>query len=190
MNLKIKILISIGVVGLTIGLIIYFVIFPTVKDIQSIKQAVYLERIDLEKKYLRGQLLNKTIEDFEKIKPERSKLMSIFITAGEELEFIQNLEEVASRHSIDQVLRLQSDQSRHDFYFSFPIAATAEGQFTNILQYLRGIEHLQHYFNISEISISSGRGRAVDDPIVMSINGKMYGVSAEEKADTDKEGEL
>ena len=71
MNFKVKITIStIGVI-LIISLITVFIIIPTISDIKKISNPIYLERVDLEKKYLRGQLLKKTVSNFEEIKSQK-----------------------------------------------------------------------------------------------------------------------
>ncbi|MBI3290881.1 type 4a pilus biogenesis protein PilO [Candidatus Falkowbacteria bacterium] len=185
MKLDIKVKISIYVVAviIIIAFISYFIILPTIRDIQSIKKAVYLEREDLERKYLRGQLLNKTIEDFERIKPEKDKLLSIFITEGEELEFITDLEEIAGRHNIEQNIKLQSNKSRENFYFSLPLEISGTGNFTQILRYLKDIERLKYYFNIKNIAASTSQGGGTLAPINVTLSGKIYGVPIEEKSD-------
>ena len=92
MSVKRKIIISVAAVLSVTFIVVYFIILPTIRDIKKISDAVYQERVDLEKKYLRGQLLKKTIQDFEKIKPQQEKLAAAFIKEGEELEFITALE--------------------------------------------------------------------------------------------------
>src|SRR3989338_5790437 len=102
-----KMIIMILTVLITSGLIVYFIILPTVKDIKKITASVYAERLDLEKKYLRGQLLKATVENFEKVKDQQPLLAGSFVAAGQELNFIQTLEKIANRHQIDQDLKLK-----------------------------------------------------------------------------------
>ena len=73
MSVKRKISVALVVVILILVGVVALVIWPTITDIRKISNAIYLERIDLEKKYLRGQLLRKTVDDFEKIKPTIEK---------------------------------------------------------------------------------------------------------------------
>jgi len=179
MPTKKKITILISIVVLITAAIIYFIIMPTVRDIEEISNSVRDERIDLEKKYLRGQLLRKTIENFEKIKPEQEKLASIFIVEEEELKFITTLEETAAKNQINQDIRLQSiggmEKSKEKEFYPVPLSITTQGNFVKIMQYLNDLEHLNYYFNISSIIINSGgKSQGSGSLITMVLNGEVY----------------
>jgi len=155
-------------------LIIYFIVIPTVRDIKKISSDVYAERLDLEKKYLRGQLLKKTVEDFEKIKPQKNKLLSAFITENQELEFITNLEKIATENKLTQNIRLHQnpDDQGDKIFYNLPLEVTAQGDFINIMKYLRDLETLSYYFNINSISLDSDG----QTPLSVSVNlkGSVY----------------
>lgn len=177
MKIKQKIIISIVVVLSIMGLVIYLIIFPTINEIKGISDAVYAERLDLEKKYLRGQLLRKTIKDFEDIKPKEDKLASIFIVEGEELEFIKILETIASRHNLEQDISFQAIKNVElvKGYYSLPLGLTTKGGFINTLSYLKDLEQLNYYFNVSAITISS-----VGQEVNTRIEGTIFALPAEE----------
>ncbi|MAF13839.1 MAG: hypothetical protein CMI53_03030 [Parcubacteria group bacterium] len=156
MTVKLKIGISIGVVMVVMSIIIYFVILPTVNDIKSISDAVFNERLDLEKKYLRGQLLKETIENFEKIEPEKEKLTSIFIIEGEELEFITLLEKIAETYNLTQTLKLNTpDKSTNVEYYTLSSQVSVNGEFIDVLKYLESLEQSNFYFNISSLALDT-----------------------------------
>jgi Tfp pilus assembly protein PilO len=171
MTIKKKIAISITIVIAAIGLIIYFIILPTIKDIEAISEAVYAERVDLEKKYLRGQLLKKTVENFQKIEPEKDKLVSIFINEGEELKFITALERIAASHGLVQNLKLQTRREGSNNYYPLPLEITTKGRFIQTLRYLKDLERLNYYFNIFSLNLSNGEGGNL---ITGAINGEIY----------------
>lgn len=184
MTIKKKIAIYILGVSIITSLIIYFVILPTLRDIKKINEAVYAEKIDLEKKYLRGQLLKKTIEDFEKIKPEKDKLKSLFITEGEELTFITALEKVAASHNLNQKLSLQplkDNEEGNNLYYSLPLTITIQGKFIDTLKYLEDLEKLNYYFNILSITISTNL-KGQEDLVMVKLEGKIYGLSTKKEA--------
>ena len=52
MSVKRKIIISVAAVLSVTFIVVYFIILPTIRDIKKISDAVYQERVDLEKKYL------------------------------------------------------------------------------------------------------------------------------------------
>lgn len=173
MGIKRKIVITILIFIAITALIVYLIILPTVKQIRAISDAVYIERVDLEKKYQRGQLLRKTIEDFEKIRPKKDKLSSVFIMEGNELEFITALEQIAISHGIEQSLRLQPIDSSQDskYYYPLPLSISIDGEFTKILKYLKNLEQLNFYVNISSISINAGEKNNI---ISANLDGEIF----------------
>lgn len=181
MSIKQKMIIYLTSVIFIISLIIYFIILPTIRDIKKMSDDIYAERVDLEKKYQRGQLLRKTVENFEKIKPEKDKLTSAFIIAGRELEFITTLENVASTHQLAQDIKFQRAQSEGvNTTFPSPLELTvSKGSFTKILQYLKDLERLNYYFNISSINMDvASKGQSQP---VTTLRGNVYTLSLEEK---------
>ena len=158
MNAKIKITIFIVGIILIISIIAFFIIIPTVSDIKKISGAIYTERVDLEKKYLKGQLLKKTVNDFEAIKPQKDKLDTIFIIRDEELKFISTLEGIASRNNVDQTINLQTKEIKQkDGIKALPLKITVTGNFTQVMKYLTNLERLNYYFNISTLNLGASK---------------------------------
>ncbi len=175
MEIKYKIIAAVMVVIVISGLIYYFVILPTINDIKSISSSVYLERLDLEKKYLRGQLLKKTMEDFEKIKPEKKRLSRIFVKKGQELEFITALEKISSNHGLEQSLKLGANQNLTNTYYPTRLEVSVKGEFIDFLKYLNNLEKFDYYYNIDSITISSDSQRGNTGDFVNSvIAGKIF----------------
>lgn len=176
MSVKRKIILSILIVLIGTSLISYFIILPTVNDIKAIKEAVYLERVDLEVKYLKGQLLNKALDDFEKTKTEKDKLTSVFIIKGEELEFITSLEQIAENYNIAQELKLgQGESMGNKQYSTSRLSVNAQGPFNDLLKYLDEIRHLNYYYNIDEIDIRTGNTLEGGlDQITMNFSGNIF----------------
>lgn len=177
MNIKRKIITSITlVIAGTIG-IIYFIILPTIADINEIKNAVLLERIDLEKKYLRGQLLNKALEDFEIRKNEKENLLGVFIAEGEELEFVTSLEKIAEDNNVIQKLSLDNSQAvANQPYKTSILSVVSQGNFTDILNYLEDIKKLKYYYNINQMEIKDGSGE-----ITVQFSGKIFIIPSDQK---------
>lgn len=176
MSIKQKIISYIVLVVIAIGGLIYLIILPTAKDIKKINDDVLAERIDLEKKYLRGQLLRTTIENFEKIKPQEDKLNEIYIGQNEELKFITALENIANKYNLDQKIQLaENTDTGSVIYESLALNITTSGSYINILQYLKDIERLNFYFNISKISVTTGgKTKTIETPIIISMNGEIF----------------
>lgn len=178
MNIKKKIIISITLILAGTAGIVYFIILPTIADINEIRKAVLIERTDLEKKYQRGQLLNKALEDFDTRKDEKEKLLSVFITEGQELEFITSLEQIAENNNIVQGLSLANGkQDNNQFYKTSILSVTAQGSFSDILEYLEDIKQLDYYYNIDELEIKSG----ANENVTLQFAGKIFIITAEQK---------
>ena len=173
-----KIIILIVAVGLISGSIVYWIILPTMRDIKQITAAVYAERLDLEKKYLRGQLLKKTVADFEQVKDQQAVLTKSFVAAGQELKFIQTLENLASQHQIDQEIKLAADatsQKSADLS-PLPLTLNLKATFNQTMDYLQDLERLNLYivissFNIAIVGESQQRPQGLTNTV---LTGKVY----------------
>jgi Tfp pilus assembly protein PilO len=154
-----------------ITVIILFIIVPTVNDIKNISNSIYQERIELEKKYLRGQLLKKTVSDFEAIKPQQDILDEIFIKDGEELKFVSILEDLADNNGVRQNLDLQIKNTEEKKGIKhIPLKITVSGNFHQVMGYLNDLQMLKYYFNISDLRITSDR-----EMITATFSGLVFG---------------
>jgi Tfp pilus assembly protein PilO len=155
MSLKKKIVIFLSAVITANLFIVYLIIIPTINEIKKISQSIYAERMDLERKYQKGQLLRETINNFEKIRLDKEKFVKSLILEGKELEFITVLEQISEKHNINQSLSLKKSQEKDElkgFYYVIPLEITLSGDFIDILKYLKDIEKMDYYLNISTIN--------------------------------------
>ncbi|OGY47433.1 MAG: hypothetical protein A3J65_04780 [Candidatus Buchananbacteria bacterium RIFCSPHIGHO2_02_FULL_45_11b] len=183
MAIKRKIIISIALVGAATGLIVYAIILPTIQDIKKISDAVYAERMDLEKKYIRGQLLKKTLEDFEKARPQKEKLASVFVNQGKELEFITALEKIAADQGLKQNIQMPAatgKKSEKNLY-SRLLGITVNGDFIGILKYLKDLEKLNYYFNISSLTVGLDGKNPGNKAVNAILTGKIYTLPGAQK---------
>ncbi len=78
-DLKKKIILSMAIFLLIILGLLLFVVIPTVRDIKNMSREIEEQRLDLEKKYIKGQSLKQLAENLKMIEPELVKLDKIFI---------------------------------------------------------------------------------------------------------------
>lgn len=155
LNLKNKIAINITVIIVFMSIIGYFIILPTLSDIRKMESEIEAQRVDLEKKYVKGQSLKKLSENLKKIEPNLVIFDQVFINQSRALEFITTLEEIANRHGVTQKLNLMTEKSAgNNGYVKTPLNFNIEGDFTNVMRYLADIENLNYYININSIEIS------------------------------------
>lgn len=166
-NLTKKIFISFFSLLLFILFILYFIILPTIKTIKTIGDEIQAQRVDLEKKYIRGQNLKQLSENLKKIEPQLAKLDQIFINQNRELEFITTLEHVASENNIIQKINLGSLQPLSgQIYQKMPLQLSTQGNFMRQINYLATLEALNYYININSLELLSSPAQVV--PIVQS----------------------
>jgi len=155
LSLKNKIIISLGLFILILASIIYFIIIPTMDDIQTIENEIEQQRIDLEKRYIKGQSLRQLTDNLEIIEPQLTTLDQIFIAQDQELEFITTLEQLAEDNNISQKINLTINDKLDNTYQEIPVKISARGNYLNLMNYLTDLEALNYYINISSLDLSS-----------------------------------
>jgi len=184
MSIKKKILIFFITIVAATSIIFYLIILPTVSEIRKISKAIYDERVDLEKKYLRGQLLKKTMEDFEMIKPKKNQLASVFLTLGQELNFITTLEKIAGENRLTPNIQLNINEIKEkDDIKEIPIILTVQGNFIQTMDYLSSLERLNYYINLSSLKLTAGSpNEASGSNIITTIlSGKINAIDADQE---------
>jgi len=154
MDAKKKFLLYFGIVVIICAAIVYFVIIPTTNDIKQISDKIYNEKVDLEKRYIKGQLIKKLVEDFKKIKPQQEKLELIFIKEGTELNLITKLENLASTNNVDLEINLENIRELNKLQ-SMQLQLSIDGNYLDTIAYLNDIERLNNYYNLDTIRVNT-----------------------------------
>lgn len=152
----------------------YFIILPASEDIKEIRSKISELRIDLEKKYIRGQSLRKLSESLKIIESQIPKLDEIFIKKSEAINFITALEEIAASANIEQEINLVSDhEKKTETHNKTPLQLSTTGSFTNQIEYLNKLESLNYYINIMSLEIIGRHGEETNN-INMNIFSNTY----------------
>ena len=114
---KNKFIVNIGAVFLFFIAITAFIIYPVLTEISKVNREITDERIKLERKLALGLNIKKIIKDLEEIEGPAKLLDTIFINQGNELDFVRNLESIATKHGVD--LEFNSDFIGEDLDFGF-----------------------------------------------------------------------
>jgi len=111
-------------------------------------------------------------EDFEKIKPERDRLNTIFLLTGDELSFITTLEQIAHNRQLAEH-KIDLQPARSGF---FPLRLTLSGTFEQVMGYVSDIESLSQYYIIDNLSVATSRIENGTEPAAIRLNlsGKIY----------------
>lgn len=156
LNLKNKIILSIGSFFIFIFIVIYFVIFPSIRDIKNIRDDIEAQRVDLERKYVKGQSLKSLSEKLAKAEEKIHVLDQVFIGEEDGLEFVTTLEGIAGKNNIKQKINLLPSLVTDSSYYQLvPLQLFPQGNFNQLLDYLTGLETLNYYINIKSLDLSS-----------------------------------
>lgn len=154
-NLKNKIVAALVAFGLILFALIYFIVIPTIKDIKTMSQEIEEQRIDLEKKYIKGNSLKQLAENLKKIEPKLSSLDQIFISKNRELEFITTVENEANKNRVGQKINLSSPKATENLEFQKNnLQLFTKGEFNKQLKYLLSLESLGYYINVKSIELT------------------------------------
>jgi Tfp pilus assembly protein PilO len=137
------------------GGIVGFVVIPGTVDISNMQTDIEARKNDLELKYIRGDDMNKMMRNLDKASSELDLLKSVYITKGKELEFITAIEKIAADNSISQKINLgASEPFSGNSYSKTSVQINPSGNYENIIKYIKALESLDYYLNISNISLS------------------------------------
>ena len=151
--------IAISIVGFFIFIfaVIYFVIFPSIRDIKNIKNEIESQRLELERRYVKGQSLRKMTEKLKRAEEKVYVLDQVFIGPDAGLEFITALEGAAGKNGVNQKINLLSQTPvDNGFYKIVPLQLSSQGEISRQMSYLVSLETLNYYVNIKSLELSSG----------------------------------
>lgn len=158
-SLKNKILAAIIGFILVIFALIYFIVMPTIQDIKTMGGEIEGQRIDLEKKYIKGNSLRQLTENLKKIEPKLSLLDQIFINKNRELEFITTIENEANQAQVSQKINLSSPKNTENQEFQKNnLQLFTKGNFNSQLKYLINLEALSYYINVKSLELTPVAG--------------------------------
>jgi len=157
LDLRKRIILSVVGFFIFIFAVVYFVIFPSVRDIKNIKNEIESQRLELERKYVKGQSLRKMTEKLERAQEKIHVLDQVFIGPDAGLEFITALEGAAGKNGVNQKINLLSQAPvDNGFYKIVPLQLSSQGEISRQMSYLVSLETLNYYVNIKSLELSSG----------------------------------
>ncbi|MFH1233465.1 MAG: type 4a pilus biogenesis protein PilO [Patescibacteria group bacterium] len=177
-NLRKKIIINLFTPFAIILALIFFIILPTIKEINRINNEIEAQKINLEKKFIKGQNLKQLSKNLKEIEFELTRLDDIFINKNNELEFITTLEKIAATNKVTQKINLGNDQLiEGKTYKKVPLQLSTQGNFTNQLNYLLNLESLNYYINIKSLEIFASKAiidNSAKEPLQMNLSVDTY----------------
>lgn len=172
--------ILIGVLIFAIG---FFVILPSIQTIRELKKNINDTQKFLEEQYEKTQRMRRSVHNLDDIVLQTAKFDKLSIKEGSELEIITQLEELASKHNINQTLRVTFYNASENptqpknlppllnnkNYYVFSFNNT--GSYENLAKFMKSVEELPYYFIIDSIQMSKISERT---DVTLRFDGILY----------------
>ena len=134
--------------------VILLLALPNYSNLQLIYSNLTVEAQDLESKYIAGEGLEKSSDDYNTISAELPSYESLFIKQGEELLLVTKLEELADEYNLTQKLDLGLTKTEiNENVIQVPFNFIIEGTFDNFLSYLDILYQMPYYLTIQNIDL-------------------------------------
>ena len=148
-----SIYINLGLILAPVVLFIIFIIIPYYNKIALIKEETYDERVQLEIYKQQRNNAELTRADYNKIKNDTENISKIFINKANILDFVSDLESIASQYQLQQTIKINTDlKSDDNTPTNFTISTV--GNWEGVWQYLLDLEAANYYVNISQITLA------------------------------------
>lgn len=153
-KIKNKIIILSVIFVVFTGLVIYFIIFSSMHEIEITKENIInhkINEIKFQRQEKNADVITKKINEVE---PRMKEYQKYFINKDDELSFIETLEGVATKHNVLQKINLQFPKQDEGEKKVILLDLNTVGAYKNILEYLSEIEILNYFVIIKNIEIS------------------------------------
>ncbi|MFC1703120.1 type 4a pilus biogenesis protein PilO [Patescibacteria group bacterium] len=185
--------ISVGILLLaTVGLFLG-VVLPSTFTIRELRDGINGEHAKIQDRYHRRGQLKETLLNLNEIKGGVGSLTSVAIKEGEALQFVQALEEIATRNGVEQEIQLRTVNQTElsDWELEVPITIIVEGEYVGILNYMRELESLPYYIIVNSFNVSStgvtGGTLSSGGAVSASMTGTIYWITDDIPAIIDSE---
>ncbi len=132
------------------------ILVNTANKIIELKKQINIQYAKLDKLYKQGKLIKKIKLEFDKIKPEIALLDNALLRQGDELVLITTLEDVASKYNLEQYISMgELPQNNIKDITRIPITVTLNGNFVDVIKYIKELEEQPFYINWQDINIVS-----------------------------------
>lgn len=170
--IKNKNFIFIALLFVALLLIIALIIYPTIANILSINEQIMNERLVLESKLAAGLNIKKTNEMLERVKKDINQLDTAIIGSGQELAFIQMIENEAAKDNL--IIKIQSDFQKQPLTKNInrvPLTLEITGNFISTMKFIESAETMPYYYNIESLILNGSENEAT---IKTKLTGWIY----------------
>ena len=161
------------VVGIPLG-----VIYPTMREINSLAQTISNEYAEINERYRRDAFIRNIQKEYDDLIKYKPTLDSLAMQPGDELRFITQIEDLADELNIAETPQLNTGQKKIvGKYTKVPFILSASGQYTNIITFVHKLQNLPMVVVIDKIHLapsSKANYNLPDLSVSSSIGGYIY----------------
>ena len=161
-NIKQKIVIlSVGLISAMV-ILIFFLLVPNIRGVKVLYADLDLRRQeaqDLTQSNSTPFLLERQLDELE---AKMADLYGSLLISGQEVNFVQSLENFSRQYNIKQTINLSptvSQNAAEPLFSSADLSLILQGTFSDFLEYLIALDSSPYYINITAINVSSTGSR-------------------------------
>lgn len=177
LSIKYQLIAIISGIAIIILMILTFIITPTIRQINDLKQSINITHEQMEERQNQAQKLRRSIKELNEVKQYSAKFVGSTIVPGSELAVITTLEEMANTYNIDQTLNVsfiepEKQKTQYQYYQFYFLN---QGKFANQLAYLKALEKLSYYIIINNQQWEGKKGAtSTSTPVNLRFDGIIY----------------
>lgn len=175
-NTKQKIYITVGVtVAVVLGLG-FFVIWPFQEKIIQSEAEIQNNRQEIEEMQQRQEALIYSGRSYSELQQNgASKIHNIFVSRDGVLEFVNELESLASANNVSQNISL-NEASIEEGEDALIMSLTLGGDYLQLVNYMQKLEQENFYFDWQDITFKQPLGKEGEENVSLNaiINTKVY----------------
>lgn len=140
---------------------------PSIFKISRLTQSVFDQQAEIERRYILRNYVKNTLSDIDTAREQLEDIQQTYIREGEELNFIQAMEDAANKSGVTQDLSLETVNERELTLWEkeIPLKVKVKGPFTQVNEWLNEVEHLNYYIIFNSMAFNAFRTGGMQDPL-------------------------
>lgn len=144
------------------------VIFPTMNYIKNLNLETEQLKTYLEKKFESSKHMRTAVSRVEELQVIVNDYPQYLYQAGNELELITTLENIATKNKVQQ--KIASSNLDQTNIKKIEIAMNISGEYKNVLKYLSSIEAAKYFLNIEKVQVTTAGANPNDTTTTNQAN--------------------
>lgn len=159
MNIKKRISLTIAIFSGLALILVGGAVVPAILSVLDLKSKTAAVLQEIDDQYARRRHSSTASTSLESTRTRVAALGSIGVVEGNELDFIDSLEQAAAGAGVEQKIVLETANQRDvsPGIREVPLKISAEGEFPRLISYLHRLEALPYYIVVQKLDMSATR---------------------------------